>query len=70
MEFDAKEYGRNLEGQVSGLSSFFLTDIDEKNASSGGIMALLDKALSTLNTDLEEKINASDKTGLLVDVEA
>ncbi|MCM8528614.1 MAG: hypothetical protein NE327_18970 [Lentisphaeraceae bacterium] len=70
IEFDAKEFDRNLTGQISGLTSFFLTEVDDKNPKSGGLMALLDTALSTINSDLEDKINVSDKTGLLVDTEA
>ena len=70
IQFDSKEYDLNLEGDVSSLQDLFLTEEDENDSTSGGLIALLTKALDTINTDLEVEINSSSKTGLLVDVEA
>lgn len=70
LELDAKEFERNLEGNVQTMLDFFLTEVDETNAKSGGMLGLLEKTFNTVNTELLEEINSKDKTGLLVDVEA
>lgn len=70
VEFDGKEYDRNLEGEAEGIFDFFLTELDETNAKSGGLLSLLEEALNELNLGLEEDINTPEKTGILVDIEA
>ena len=67
---DTKEFDKKLDGEVSNMLDFFLTAQSDTDEDSGGLFALLEKALDVLNTDLESKINSKEKTGLLVDTEA
>ena len=70
LELDNKEFEKNLDGNVQTMLDFFLTEVDETNANSGGMMGMLEKTFNTMNAKLLEEINAKDKTGLLVDVQA
>ncbi len=70
LELDSKEFENKLDGNVQTMLDFFLTEVDDTNTSNGGMLSLLEDTFNTMNADLLEKINAKDKTGLLVDVEA
>jgi len=70
LELDKKKYENNIDGNVQNMLDFFLTKVDDTNTSDGGMFGLLENTFNTMNSDLLEKINAKEKTGLLVDVEA